>query len=118
MDATVMLTAHAIERAHERFHLKSADPLYRQIENAWSRGVTADTAETAAMRSYISTNEQKNTAVRIYNNKVFVFATDTELPMLITVFPVPKYLFSSPHYRGEKVFKFRKFYRMHPELLN
>ncbi len=118
MTSTVLITDHAKLRFDERLGLKTDARTLRTAELAWERGVDRDTTDNVQLRRFLDlkTIDENCTIIKFFNGVVFIFGTDSNKPVLITVYALPKNIFCKYH-KGEKVRNRKRFQKLHPELM-
>ncbi len=117
MKATsIQLTDHSRSRAKERLGIRTADKLERYALLAWERGMTADRADSAWQRKYISVRETEHIEFRLYCDTVFIFSTETAIPVLITVYMISHQRANYLRFQGKTRCNAKRYTRYHPEL--
>lgn len=116
MQATyIQLTDHSRDRAKERLGIRTADKLGRYARLAWERGMTADHADFAWQRKFITMRETEHTAFRLYCDTVFIFSTETAIPVLITVYTISHQKANYLRFNRKTRCNSKKHMRYHPE---
>lgn len=118
MKTPVLITDHAKMRLDERFDLKTDVRTLRTAELAWDRGVDRDSADNVQLRRFLDlkTFDENCSIIKFFNGAVFIFGTDSDKPVLITVYALPKTIYCKYH-KGEKVRNRKRFQKLHPELV-
>ena len=100
----VVISNHSIDRIRERMGCNKKSCL-RIAELAYKKGITRNdvTGNLSTYMGYTKTKSQKDTEIKLYGDKCFVFIKDENAIVLLTVMQIPTKLMKAKNKSGRTV---------------